>query len=193
RVAEFSGLDAAEIEADDKLRAAGGGDTREQQSAEAAPPPARADKRARPSVPAGGESAATADVLSPASLAARRIEAAHHAKIDRSRYEIVRTLERLNAWIARAREVGTVAIDTETTSLDPMQAGLCGLSLALAPNEACYVPLAHRQGGDKGSLFPGEIAPGQIDEAAALAALKPLLDHPGVLKIGQNLKFDVQI
>ena len=80
-----------------------------------------------------------------------RLNAARNAKVDRSRYETVRTLDRLNAWIARARELGRVAIDTETTSLDPMQAELCGFSLALAPNEACYVPLAHRKGGEGGT------------------------------------------
>ena len=121
------------------------------------------------------------------------MEAAHNAKIDRSRYEIVRSLDRLNAWVARANEIGAVAVDTETSSLDPMQATLCGFSLALAENEACYVPLSHRQGGGKGGLFPGEIVPDQIDEATALAALKPLLENRGVMKIGQNLKFDVQM
>jgi DNA polymerase-1 len=65
--------------------------------------------------------------------------------------------------------------------------------LAVTPNEACYLPLAHRRGGDKGSLFPGELAPDQIEEGTALAALKPLLENPGVLKVGQNLKFDLQI
>ena len=58
----------------------------------------------------------------------------------------MRTLDRLKAWIARARDIGFVALDTQTNSLDPMQAELCGFSLALAPNEACYVPLSHRQG-----------------------------------------------
>ena len=62
-------------------------------------------------------------------------------KFDRTKYETVRSLDRLNAWIERARDIGVVAIDTETNSLDPMQAMLCGFSLALAPNEACYVPL----------------------------------------------------
>ena len=73
-----------------------------------------------------------------------------------------------------------------------MQATLCGFSLALAPNEACYVPLAHRQGGDggNGGLFAGDIAPDQIRENAALAALKPLLEDRGVLKVGHDLKFD---
>ncbi len=75
-----------------------------------------------------------------------------------------------------------------------MQAALCGFSLALAANEACYVPLSHRQGGDgSGGLFQGEVAPDQIPERAALDALKPLLEDKGVLKIGQNLKFDFQI
>jgi DNA polymerase-1 len=123
------------------------------------------------------------------------VEAAHHAKVDRARYEVVRSLDRLNAWIVRARELGLVAIAIEATNPDPMQAALCGVSLALAANEACYVPLAHRQGGDGGSggLFAGPIAPDQIEERAALAALKPLLENPGALKIGHNLKFDLQM
>ncbi|MEX0842221.1 MAG: DNA polymerase I, partial [Xanthobacteraceae bacterium] len=114
------------------------------------------------------------------------------AKIDRSKYECVRSLDRLKQWIARAYDLGAVAVDTETTSLDPMQAELCGFSLALSPNEACYVPLAHRQGGEGGadSLFAGSRADDQILEAAALEAMKPLLEDLSVLKVGQNLKFD---
>ena len=88
-----------------------------------------------------------------------------------------------------------VALETRTNSLDPMQATLCGLSLAVAPNEACYIPLAHRTGGDGGTggLFSGPIAPDQIEERAALTALKPLLEDPGVLKVGNDLKYDLQI
>ena len=98
--------------------------------------------------------------LTPRALAAARLDIAHGQKFDRSKYETVRELPRLNAWIARARDLGYVAIDTETTSLDPMQAELCGFSLALAPNEACYVPVSHRQGGDgNGGLFQGESRP----------------------------------
>ena len=69
--------------------------------------------------------------------------------IDYSAYETVTTLKRLDQWIARANETGTVCVDTETTSLDAMQAGLCGVSLALAPNEACYVPCGHVAGEDQ--------------------------------------------
>jgi DNA polymerase I len=187
RVAEFSEIDAGAIEADDRLKAGGVG------LARPSPP---APKKEAPRPMEGGQqppSKTEEKALTPQALAAARVEAARKAPFDRSRYEIVRSLERLNAWISRARELGAVAIDTETTSLDPMQAVLCGFSLALAPNEACYVPLGHRKGGGNGGLFPGEIVPDQIDEAAALVAMKPLLEDPGVLKIGQNLKFDLQI
>ena len=95
----------------------------------------------------------------------------------------MRTLARLKEWIARAHEAGVVAIDTETTSLDAMQAGLCGFSLAVAPNEACYVPLAHREGGGEAGtdLFAPEakLCEGQIAEQDALGLLKPLLGRQG--------------
>jgi DNA polymerase I len=197
RVTEFSGLDAAEIAPDAKLKADSSAprDGEPARQAEAAAEPALKPARQKSGATNNASGAALSAGLAPAALAAARIEAAHRAKIDRSRYETVRTLERLNHWIARASERGAFAVDTETTSLDPMQATLCGISLAVAPNEACYVPLAHREGGEggKGGLFPGNIAPEQMDERAALAALEPLLEDPSVLKIGQNLKFDLQI
>src|SRR5215467_4706314 len=203
RVAEFSGIDAGEIEPDSKLKAgpAAARDAGERRGEEGAParqaslqlPPVPG----RESKPVPGRAAAppTQEEFTPQALAAARVAAARNAKIDRSRYEIVRSLDRLATWIARARDLGAVAIDTQTTSLDPMQATLCGFSLALAANEACYVPLAHRKRGDggDGSLFAGEIAPDQIEERAALAAMKPLLEDPGVLKVGQDIKFDLQM
>ena len=120
-------------------------------------------------------------VSTPQTLAAAHTEAARSAKFDRARYETVRSLDRLNAWIARAHDTGMIAIDAATATGDPMQAELCGLSLAVAPNEACYVPLSHRQGGDAegGGLFRGELVADQIPERAALDALKPLFDRSG--------------
>ncbi|TGN67673.1 DNA polymerase I [Paracoccus liaowanqingii] len=109
--------------------------------------------------------------------------------IDASAYETVTDMAALDAWIAAIVETGHVAIDTETTSLDEMQAGLVGISLAVAPGRACYIPLGHVAGGD--DLF-GQSArvAGQLDPAAVLAALRPVLQDPAILKIGQNMKYD---
>src|SRR5262249_29121121 len=173
RVAEFSSIDAGEIEPDGKLKAgaAAARDTGERRDEKGAPaqqaslPLPSVPARAPDSRPAPGRAAPTQEAFTPQALAAARLAAARNSKIDRSRYEIVRSLDRLAAWIARARELGVLALDTQTTSLDPMQATLCGFSLALAANEACYVPLGHRKRGDggDGSLFAGEIAPDQIE------------------------------
>jgi DNA polymerase-1 len=203
RVAEFSSIDVAEIEPDAKLAVRGGSSPLPLAGEDDAQSVSGGGKSAAPSEPAPsppspasgeGRPGAANGKLTPQALAAARLDIAHAHKFDRSKYETVRSLDRLKAWIERARDQGFVAIDTETTSLDPMQAALCGFSLALAPNEACYVPLSHRQGGDgSGGLFQGEVAPDQIPERAALDVLKPLLEDKGVLKIGQNLKFDFQI
>ena len=107
--------------------------------------------------------------------------------IDPSAYETVTTLERLDAWIAGATECGVVAVDTETTSLDAMQADLVGVSLSFEPGKACYIPLGHRN--SEGLDLDGD-APEQIPAAEALARLKVLLEDPGTLKIAQNLKYD---
>ena len=191
RVAEFSGIDAAEIESDSKLSARTGTPAQPPRPSPVNRAPDLPERKTQStSIPAGRKVE-----LTPRALAAARAEAARHAKFDRARYEVVRTLDRLDAWISRAKELGLVALDIAATSLDPMQAVLCGFSLALNPNEACYVPLAHRQGGDGGKdgLFSGGIAPDQIDEQQALAALKPLMEDASVLKIGHNVKFDLQM
>ncbi|MEH6696978.1 MAG: DNA polymerase I [Hyphomonas sp.] len=121
------------------------------------------------------------------------IEAAPPAEepIDRSQYETVRDFERLEEWVARAMAQGYVAVDTETDSLDSVAANLVGVSLALAPGEACYIPLAHvdpNAAGD-GDMF-GADPPRQIRMKDAMRALKPMLEDPSVLKIGQNIKYD---
>jgi DNA polymerase-1 len=100
-------------------------------------------------------------------------------------YQTVADLDALDTWIAAARAQGYVAVDTETTGLDATRAELVGISLALAPNRACYIPVAH--GGT--DMF-AEV-PVQITRADAIARLKPLLEDPAVLKIGHNLKYDL--
>jgi DNA polymerase-1 len=110
--------------------------------------------------------------------------------IDHAAYETVTTLERLHHWIARAHEVGRVCVDTETTSLDPMQASLCGVSLAVAPGEACYIPCGHRAADGLDLAGTGRDGIMQLGEDEVLQRLKPLLEDETVLKIAQNLKYD---
>jgi DNA polymerase-1 len=86
---------------------------------------------------------------------------------------------------------GYIALDTETDSLDSMRANLVGVSLATAPGKACYIPLQHKASG--GGLFGGELVEGQVPLAEAIAVLKPLLEDPSILKIGQNLKYDIEV
>ena len=107
--------------------------------------------------------------------------------VDHSAYETVQTLEQLEAWVARATAARLVAVDTETTSLDSIRAELVGVSLALGPNDACYIPLAH--GGS--DMFAQK--PQQVPLADALAALKPLLEDESVLKVFQNGKYDLNV
>ncbi|MDG5748315.1 DNA polymerase I [Qipengyuania sp. XHP0207] len=107
--------------------------------------------------------------------------------VDRSAYECVQTMERLEHWIERARGARLVAVDTETDSLDAIRAGLVGVSLALGPNDACYIPLGH--GGS--DMFAEK--PDQIDRDTALAALKPLLESDALLKVFHNGKYDLNV
>ena len=119
---------------------------------------------------------------------------------DEVEYSAVQSQDELMAWIAEATGAGVVAVDTETTSLDSMRAELVGVSMSVIGGRACYVPLGHvapRAQGTLGLDGDGDAAPGaaprQIPMAAAIAALKPLLEDPGVLKIGHNIKYDMQI
>ncbi len=126
-----------------------------------------------------------------------RDTAALRAPINHDAYVTVTAAKALDAWIARAHDTGIVCVDTETTSLDPMTANLCGVSLAVTPGEACYIPCGHRR-GDGLSLDLSEAQDGadailQMTEADVLARLKPLLEDDSVLKVGQNLKYDAAI
>ncbi|RHZ94969.1 DNA polymerase I [Cereibacter sphaeroides] len=111
---------------------------------------------------------------------------------DSASYACVRDAEALAAWIARIRDRGHVAIDTETTSLDEMRADLVGISLCVEAGAACYIPLGHRAGG--GDLFgASELVADQMPLGLALSMLKPVLEDDSILKIGQNMKYDAKI
>lgn len=112
------------------------------------------------------------------------------APIDPETYECVTDLKRLQEWVDEATKNGYVAIDTETTGLDAMQVDLVGVSLATAPGRACYIPLDHK-GQDGDGLALTDDRPDQVSMADALAILKTLFEDEGVLKIGQNLKYDM--
>lgn len=112
---------------------------------------------------------------------------AEEPAIDRSLYETLVTEEALDRWIATATAEGVVAVDTETDMLDCVSCGLVGISLATGPNMACYIPVGH--GG--ADMFAER--PQQLDKALVLAKLKPLLEDDAVLKVGQNLKYDLTV
>jgi DNA polymerase I len=110
------------------------------------------------------------------------------------RYELIQDLAALDRWIAAASDQGFVAIDTETTSLDASLAELVGVSLALAPGHACYIPLGHVAArGEALELAAAPPPPLQIPRVEALARLRPLLEDASVLKIGQNIKYDIAV
>ncbi|MEL6280111.1 MAG: DNA polymerase I [Pseudomonadota bacterium] len=112
--------------------------------------------------------------------------------INHDAYEIVRDMPALQTWIDQIRERGWVAVDTETTSLDEMKAQLVGVCLSVEPGAACYIPVGHVE-GDGDLLGEAKRADGQLPLDAVLEALKPVLADPAILKIGQNLKYDLKV
>jgi len=98
-------------------------------------------------------------------------------------YELILTQAQLDAWLVQLRAADLIAFDTETTSLDPMRAEIVGVSFAVEPGRAAYVPVAHAYAG----------APAQLAREAVLAALKPLLEDPNKNKVGQHLKYDMNV
>ncbi|MEM7613910.1 MAG: DNA polymerase I, partial [Pseudomonadota bacterium] len=107
-------------------------------------------------------------------------------------YTCVRDAESLQSWIDQVYASGYVAVDTETTALDEMRADMVGISLCVTAGQACYIPLNHVNGA--GDLLGGaERTEGQMDPAEALGLLKPMLEDPSILKIGQNMKYDLKI
>ncbi|MDV7339490.1 DNA polymerase I [Terasakiella sp. A23] len=114
-------------------------------------------------------------------------------------YELVQTEADLKRWVDQSMIAGTVAVDTETDSLDATSANLVGVSLSYEVGSACYIPLRHKSAQpEQTSLFGDEeettaAAPEQVDFDTAIALLKPLLEAPSVLKVGQNIKYDLLV
>ncbi|MEO6582384.1 MAG: DNA polymerase, partial [Sphingomicrobium sp.] len=128
----------------------------------------------------GGINSVMASVAAPPKVAA----AVEEIAVDRSAFETVTDETALDGWIEEVRGYGHVAVDTETDCIDCVIAKLAGISLATAPNRACYIPVGH-SGAD---LYSDK--PEQLDKAVVIAKLKPLFEDPAVLKIGHNFKYD---
>jgi DNA polymerase-1 len=109
----------------------------------------------------------------------------------KAHYELIQDLGNLKKWVERIYQVGFVAFDTETTSLDAMTAQLVGISLSTSLSHACYIPLGHK-GEPRDLLNPGT-DPVQIPLRDALDLLRPLLKDPAILKIGHNIKYDALV
>ncbi len=188
RVVEAYDAEASLIEADPELAKPGAGTSWQ---SGATKPVTADDKPARANGASGGATAAAdASLWTPQALVAERAAEAVAHKIDRSGYLTITDLATLDAFIAEAREEGVVAVDTETSALDAMAADLVGVSLAVRPGRACYIPLAHRSEGSADLFGGNELLAGQIPIRDAIARLKPLLEDRSILKIGQNLKYD---
>ena len=112
-----------------------------------------------------------------------------NVKFEREKYECVQTEDRLHHWAARCIEAGVIAVDLETDSLDSAAANMVGICLAVADNEACYIPIGHTGGDD---MF-GSGAPEQLPRDLVLDILKPVLEDASVLKVGQNFKYDLGV
>ena len=201
RAAESFAVDAGEIDPDPNFAGVAGWRNRKGE------PLAGAD--AQPlNIPAQnaryGEQAPEAPrTTGPGMLAANRAATLRSLPFDIKSYVTIDTLEALDRLIAAAHENGHVAIDTETTGLNPLTAELVGISLCAGRGEAVYVPLLHARLvevdgvsdllGERAKGTELERVPGQLDPDLVLARLKPLLEDPGVLKIAHNMKYDWHI
>ena len=165
-------------------------------------PASEAAKAAAPAKSEAKKSSGAATLTQPSKPKAKQQPTAPVGKD----YSLVQKEADLKTWVDQSRDKGIVAVDTETTSLDATQAQLVGVSLSIEPGRACYIPLAHvapqEQGaldlGDGGSVTEGKgkkgsKGPEQVPLKKAIALLKPLLEDPSVLKVGQNIKYDMEV
>ncbi|TMV15650.1 DNA polymerase I [Arenibacterium halophilum] len=139
----------------------------------------------------GVEAPVVADAPAPAAESPE--QAADAPDFAKANYECIRDAKALQGWIERIREVGHVAVDTETTGLNEMTADLVGISLCVDAGHACYIPLTHKDGNADDLFGSDTLLEGQMPLQEALDLLKPVLEDESVLKIGQNMKYDAKI
>ncbi|KWV58772.1 DNA polymerase I [Bradyrhizobium macuxiense] len=194
RVADYSQIDPADVEPDPGNKSGASvfsplppSDVKPEPGSGHAAAPSTTKERTKPT--GARDDKASSLKGTPAALAETLGEAIRKIAFDRKAYQAIGTLDQLQTFVARVHDVGHFAIEAMSDSIDPMQAELSGLALALAPNEACYVPLGHKQPGGGAGLFDAGLAPGQLKAAEALDALKPLLESAGIQKVGFNVKF----
>lgn len=108
-------------------------------------------------------------------------------------YQCIQEMDDLDAWIRAIEMAGHVTVDTETTSLNAMSARLVGICLSIEAGKACYIPLRHKAGDGDGGFDLLDQGPKQLDAAKVLAKLKPVFENPAILKVGQNIKYDMII
>ena len=194
RVAEKGNIEAGEIEADPNLISG--------EIAITSPPPSSArPSRGRPGELDLGDASRTQTrgrrrgkcASRPSRSPERRIEALRAAKFEHAKYETIRYARRLEHWIARAYDTGVLALETEINSIDPMQAELCGIALAVAPNEAGYVPLGHEPATRRSRCRP--VRAPSCAQARSPSAMRSrrssrVLEDLSVLKIAHDVKPD---
>jgi len=121
-----------------------------------------------------------------------QITEAESISINTEKYELIDNVNDLNRWVTKIYQRGYVAVDTETTGLNDMIVDLVGICLSVEIGEACYIPVGHTNGED--DLFGGaSLCNGQINLDEALETLRPVLQDPSIIKIGQNVKYDTKI
>ena len=121
-----------------------------------------------------------------------QITEAESISINTEKYELIDNVNDLNRWVTKIYQRGYVAVDTETTGLNDMIVDLVGICLSVEIGEACYIPVGHTNGED--DLFGGaSLCNGQINLDEVLEILRPVLQDPSIIKIGQNVKYDTKI
>ena len=132
-------------------------------------------------------------VIEEVTVSSRDMQMPEMFTFDQAGYSALRTMSEVHAWIEKIMARGYVSVDTETTSLNEMRAELVGISLCVEPGEACYIPLTHKAGISDDLFGSDTLADSQLPVVEVLGALKPILENPSILKIGQNMKYDAKI